>query len=870
MDPRPNIKSNSFIIWQWNCRGFRKKRGNLQQHIINVGRDGAPDVITLQETNGIAKLAGYKYFTPTELNHAVGGDILLTTLVKRNIPVIQHTTGIQGADHVLLELITTTGKHKGSLFILNVYSSSRKSHRFSKILRKAATLAGSQTILLVHGDFNAPHTAWGYGGCTAKGTHLWIDAQQERLTLITDPSRPTRRGTSNTLDTTPDLTFIRNNHHPAVWNNTMIDLGSDHYILSIEVTTSLRKPKSYKEHKVVDWPEFRKTRDQDPEAAAEICNLDEWVDNLKADASKSTHTIPEEANLEQADSRLLHLWEAKASLRRRLQKNKGSRALRRKISQIQKEIDNHAAVVTAEQWFSMCTEMDGSMNAARTWNILRHLLDETKSKTFQQQELAKLLHQYEGDHAELLQALQARYIGEKVPIEDPPYTGAENPSIDAPFTEAETRQAMAQLRTRSAPGTDGVTNKMLRNLDDGSVTALTAYFNKCWTAGSLPSTWKTATTTIIPKPGKPLQLGNLRPISLTSCLGKLLEHMVLNRLHDYVEEHHLFPDSMFGFRRGLSTQDVLLQLEHDVIRRGERASRDTRAVLGLDLASAFDEVRHTTILEGLTDMGVGIRAYAYIKAFLSRRTTRLNIGDLKSEPIELGGAGTPQGSVLSPFLFNVAMRDLPQHLDQIPGLRHSLYADDITLWTTGGSDGDIQDSLQTAIEVVEKHVTPKGLQCSPQKSELLVIYPGNRTPPENQRIKLWSLSGTPIQTVDTIKILGLHVQTNGRNTTTIQNFDKYTIQVNRMISRVANRRQGLSERNLLRLTQAFAISKIVYVAPYLQFTRLEMNKINTIIRRSYKQALGIPTTASTHRLLELGVHNTVEELIEAHRTAQVV
>lgn len=369
----------------------------MQQHILNVGRDGAPDVITIQETNGVAKLAGYKSFTPIELNQADGGDILITTLVKRNIPVIQHTTGIQGADHVLLELVTTTGKHKGSLFIINVYSSPRKSHRFSKILRKVATLAGSHSTLLVHGDFNAPHTAWGYGRCTAKGTHLWIDAQQERLTLITDPSRPTRRGTCNTQNTTPDLTFIRNNHHPAVWNNTMIDLGSDHYILSIEVTTSLRKPKSYKELKLVDWPEFRKIRDQNPEAAAEIRNLDEWVENLKADASTNTHTIPEEANLEQADSRLLHLWEAKASLRKRLEKNKGSRALRRKISQIQNEIENHAAIVTAQQWYSLCTQMDGSMNAARTWNILRHLLDDTKSKTFQKQELAKLLHQYEGE-----------------------------------------------------------------------------------------------------------------------------------------------------------------------------------------------------------------------------------------------------------------------------------------------------------------------------------------------------------------------------------------------------------------------------------------------------------------------------------------
>lgn len=38
---------------------------------------------------------------------------------------------------------------------------------------------------------------------------------------------------------------------------------------------------------------------------------------------------------------------------------------------------------------------------------------------------------------------------------------------------------------------------------------------------------------------------NLRSISLTSCLGKLLELMVLNTLDQYVSEHHLLPDVWF-------------------------------------------------------------------------------------------------------------------------------------------------------------------------------------------------------------------------------------------------------------------------------------------------------------------------------------
>ncbi|KAH6939806.1 hypothetical protein HPB50_021745 [Hyalomma asiaticum] len=49
----------------------------------------------------------------------------------------------------------------------------------------------------------------------------------------------------------------------------------------------------------------------------------------------------------------------------------------------------------------------------------------------------------------------------------------------------------------------------------------------------------------------------------------------------------------------------------------------------------------------------------------------------------------------------------------------------------------------------------------------------------------------------------------------------------------------------------------------------EKKKIDTLIRVGFKRILGIPQTTSTERLLELGLHNTVDELIEAHFAAQV-
>ncbi|KAM7299739.1 hypothetical protein ISCGN_020305 [Ixodes scapularis] len=192
----------------------------------------------------------------------------------------------------------------------------------------------------------------------------------------------------------------------------------------------------------------------------------------------------------------------------------------------------------------------------------------------------------------------------------------------------------------------------------------------------------------------------------------------------------------------LSTQDVMLRLRYDVIDGAHCSPLDTRAILGLDLTKAFDNVKHSAILANLGKLGLERRVYDYISNFLSDRTATLSIGGLQSDAMELGSRGTPQGSVLFPFLFNVAMIGLPKILNQIEGLQHTLYADDVTLWVPGGSDGHIQDTLQQAIEAVEQYIGPRGLSCAPQKSELLLYRPtsrGRRTDPTPPNVTLFAV-----------------------------------------------------------------------------------------------------------------------------------
>ncbi|KAG0440829.1 hypothetical protein HPB47_016164 [Ixodes persulcatus] len=99
----------------------------------------------------------------------------------------------------------------------------------------------------------------------------------------------------------------------------------------------------------------------------------------------------------------------------------------------------------------------------------------------------------------------------------------------------------------------------------------------------------------------------------------------------------------------------------------------------------------------------------------------LSLVDYRSDPQTLGPRGTPQGAVLSPLLFNLAMISLPQKLKNIPKVEHAIYADDITIWCKSGSDGQVEERLQAAADITAEYARSRGLQCSPEKSELLIM-----------------------------------------------------------------------------------------------------------------------------------------------------
>ncbi|KAG0413582.1 hypothetical protein HPB47_009274 [Ixodes persulcatus] len=187
--------------------------------------------------------------------------------------------------------------------------------------------------LVIGGDFNLPHTGWGYKHCSAAGRNLWQDStisaslsstnpnfphalvtspretRRPTSTSVTDPTFPTRLGTSTARDTTPDLTFTKNVVN-AQWRNTQYDLGSDHSIIKITLPHLTALSTRTRVFAFVDWDAFRKHRTEKA-VDTSITNIESWSRDLQSDTQLDTRTIKTDAPTERMDSRLAHVIEAK-------------------------------------------------------------------------------------------------------------------------------------------------------------------------------------------------------------------------------------------------------------------------------------------------------------------------------------------------------------------------------------------------------------------------------------------------------------------------------------------------------------------------------------------------------------------------------
>ncbi|XP_070384135.1 uncharacterized protein [Dermacentor albipictus] len=301
--------------------------------------------------------------------------------------------------------------------------------------------------------------------------------------------------------------------------------------------------------------------------------------------------------------------------------------------------------------------------------------------------------------------------------------------------------------------------------------------------------------------------------------------MALARLDWVARARGFLPDQQTGFRRRRCTADSIADMVSTL--EDAKAGGDLVMLLLIDIQGAFESLPHAVVQQGLDLLGICGNLRGFLSPFLHNRTLRIRVGQSKSTPRPVA-AGVPQGSVVSPFLFNLAIARLPAALPIEPHfpVQSSIYADDI--------------ALRRALDTADACLCSIGLTISARKTEALLLHPRASAHCSAVRLRLeavqipWSKAAT---------YLGLRIDHRLTWLPATKALCAQTLRVRKAVSQLLARGQGCTTRWALQLFEAAATSRLLYALPLVALPPPRLRKLELQHRSAVRLCLGVPRTS---------------------------
>ena len=760
------IMAGVFSIQHWNCHSFNS---NGPEYIWNLSQiSEMPNIICLQETwyktqEEHPEIQGYKIADFSVRDNTKGGGTAI--YIKNNLAYI--TKSYKSKFETSCIEFTM---NKQSITLVNLYDASKdtKNNHYQELLSQV------KGNFIVCGDFNAHHRLWGSKENDTKGSELYDLLSNNNNVVILNDGSGTRQNPTNLELSCIDLSICSTNiAHQITWSvDHSSSYGSDHFVVNLcfnELPVVTENEHDFNwNYKKADWDGFASMCDQ-------TLSLDMISDNINETCTRLTNSILDVAGkyipvkkINNKSKKPSVPWWTEECTNIVRERNKArNRAQHTGSGQdyiIYKEKEKvcKSTIKTAQQqyWESYCQSLNSDSHIGQVWNTIKKMLGKTANliglPTFIENNIK---YETTKEKADLMVKTFAMVSStnnytdsfklRKESMEDKGYEDLlthfkdNSHSYNEPFTLQELKDAIGET-TDTSPGKDKITYTMFKKFEEKSLNIL-LFINRIWFLQELPSQWKHSI--IIPslKQGKdssdPL---SYRPIALTSNFVKIMEKMVNNRLRWYLEKNNLFNPNQSGFRKNRNTMEQIIRLDNDI----QKAFLKKHFTVGvfIDFQKAFDMIWKYGLLHKMVLLGIRGNMLAWVNSFLSDRTIQVKINSTYSE-IYVVQNGTPQGSCISPTLFNIMVNDLSECLKYSA---MSQFADDSAIWLSGTNLNFIQNRIQEDLDSIYLWCEKWGFLLSPNKTVAIIFTRKRKL--DNLLLKI---GNSIIRVVKEVKFLGM-------------------------------------------------------------------------------------------------------------------